>query len=194
MAEKKKEMQQEEKEVKEQKKKPVKEEADIKEEIKEEETKKDQQPDQQAESGESVFLERVIFINRVTKVTKGGKNLGFSALVVVGDGQNEVGYALGKANEVASAIQKGLKKAKKSLIQVNKKDSSITHEIIGQFGSNRILLKPASRGTGVIACSPVRAICECGGIKDILTKNIGKSTNPINVVKATFDGLMRLKG
>ena len=91
-------------------------------------------------------------------------------------------------------IWSGIKKARKSLVSVNKKEHSIPHEVIGQFGSNRILLKPASRGTGVIACSPIRAICECGGIKDILTKNIGKSTNPINVVKATFDGLMQLKG
>ena len=192
MAKEKKEIQQEEKDVREKEKKTVLKETVEREDLKKEEDEVSQQ--QQPESQESVFLERVIFINRVTKVTKGGKNLGFSALVVVGDGDNSVGYALGKANDVASAIQKGIKKARKSLVSVNKKEHSIPHEVIGQFGSNRILLKPASRGTGVIACSPIRAICECGGIKDILTKNIGKSTNPINVVKATFDGLMQLKG
>ena len=141
-----------------------------------------------------VFIEKVIFINRVTKVTKGGKNLGFSALVVVGDGQSKAGYALGKANEVAEAIRKGIIKARKELVDIKKKDTTIPHEIIGAFGSIRIFLKPASKGTGVIASSPIRAICECFGIKDILTKNLRKSTNPVNVVKATFDALTNLKG
>ncbi len=142
---------------------------------------------------ENAFIEKVIFINRVTKVTKGGKNMGFSALVVVGDGKTQVGYALGKANEVAEAIRKGIIRARKVMAPVNKKGDTIPHEVIGDFGAVNILLKPASPGTGVIASSPIRAICECAGIKDILTKNIGKSTNPINVVKATFEGFKILK-
>lgn len=146
------------------------------------------------ENKESAFIEKVIFINRVTKVTKGGKNLGFSALVVVGDGQVSAGYALGKANEVVSAIKKGIKKARKNLVAIKRKDTTIPHEIIGKFGAVRIMLKPALPGTGVIASSAVRAICECAGIKDILTKIVGKSTNPVNVVKASFQGLSGLKG
>jgi small subunit ribosomal protein S5 len=147
----------------------------------------------QGESKETAFIEKVLFINRVTKVTKGGKNLGFSALVVVGDGQSSVGYALGKANEVAEAIKKGIKRAKRNLVNINKKEATIPHEVIGKFGAIRILFKPASRGTGVIASAHIRAICECAGIRDILTKIITKSTNPVNVVKATFDGLCNLK-
>jgi small subunit ribosomal protein S5 len=143
---------------------------------------------------EKVFIERVIFINRVTKVTKGGKNLGFSALIVVGDGESQAGYALGKANEVAEAIRKGIKKAKKNLIPIKKRETTIPHEIYGKFGSVEILLKPALKGTGVIASSTIRAICECAGIKDILTKILKKSTNPINVVKATFQAFTDLKG
>lgn len=142
---------------------------------------------------EKVFVEKVIFINRVTKVTKGGKNLSFSALVVVGDTDGSAGFALGKANEVAEAIKKGIKKAKKSLVSINKKDTTIPHEVYGDFGAVQILLKPASKGTGVIASSTIRAICECAGIKDILTKILKKSTNPINVVKATFMALGQLK-
>lgn len=140
------------------------------------------------------FIEKVLFINRTTKVTKGGKNLGFSALVVVGDGISKAGYALGKANEVADAIRKGISKAKKNIIPIKKKGHTIPHRIIGEFGAVEILLKPASEGTGVIACSPVRAVCECAGIKDILTKNIGNSVNQVNVVKATFQGLENTKG
>lgn len=155
------------------------------------ERRKKQQPQKEAE--ENAFIEKVISINRVTKVTKGGKNLGFTALVVVGDGKENVGYALGKANEVATAIRKGINKAKANLIKLNKKDVTIPHEVIGAFGAVRILLKPAFRGTGIIASSPVRAICECGGIKDILTKNLKKSSNPVNVVKATIAGFQSLK-
>lgn len=140
-----------------------------------------------------VFIERVVFINRVTKVTKGGKNLGFSALVVVGDEKNRVGFALGKANEVAAAIRKGVNKAKKNLIRIEKQGTTIPHEVKGEFGAVEVLLKPAGRGTGVIAGATVRAICECAGIKDILTKILKKSTNPVNVVKATFDALSKLK-
>lgn len=143
---------------------------------------------------DQAFIEKVLFINRTTKVTKGGKNLGFAALVVVGDGQTSAGYALGKANEVADAIRKGINRAKKEVTVVKKQGTTIPHQIVGKFGAVEVLLKPASKGTGVIASSPVRAICECAGIKDILTKNIGNSTNQINVVKATFEGLSKLKG
>jgi small subunit ribosomal protein S5 len=135
----------------------------------------------------------VLFINRVTKVTKGGKNLGFSALVVVGDGSGSVGYAIGKANEVSEAIKKGIKRARKNLKVINKKETTIPHEVYGNFGAVEILLKPAIKGTGVIASSSIRAICECAGIKDILTKILKKSTNPINVVKATFGAFDNLK-
>lgn len=148
---------------------------------------------QNKEGQDDAFIEKVVFINRVTKVTKGGKNLGFTALVVVGDGKNEAGYSLGKANEVADAIRKGIKQARKNLVKINKKASTIPHDVIGRFGSIRILLKPASAGTGVIASSPIRAVCECAGIRDLLTKNLRKSNNPINVIKATFAGLESLK-
>jgi len=138
------------------------------------------------------LVEKVISINRVTKVTKGGKKLHFSALVVVGDGKGHVGFAQDKANEVADAIRKSLTKAKRSLFQVPLYGSSIPHEIIGKFGAAKVMLKPASEGTGVIAAGPVRAICEAAGIKDILTKCL-KSNNPVNVIKATVQGLQNLK-
>lgn len=134
------------------------------------------------------LIEKVIYINRVTKVTKGGKKLSFSALVVVGDGKGKVGYALGKANEVADAIRKALNKAKKDLVEIKLKGSSIPFEISAKFKSAKILLKPASEGTGVIACGPVRAICEAVGIKDILTKSLN-SNNPVNIIKATMKAL-----
>ncbi|MBD3246792.1 MAG: 30S ribosomal protein S5 [Candidatus Omnitrophica bacterium] len=143
---------------------------------------------------EQAFIEKVITINRVTKVTKGGKNLAFSALVVVGDGESQVGFALGKANEVADAIRKGIKRAKKKMIVAKKRGTTIPHEIHGEFGAVEILFKPAAQGTGVIAAAPIRSICECAGIKDILTKIVKKSKNPTNVVKATFTALESMKG
>lgn len=138
------------------------------------------------------LIERIIAINRVTKVTKGGKKLAFRALVVVGDTKGHVSFALGKANEVALAIRKALSKAKAELFAVPLEGSTIAHEIIGKFGAAKVLLKPASEGTGIIAAGPVRAICEACGIKNILTKCL-KSNNPINVIKATIDGLKNLK-
>ncbi len=136
--------------------------------------------------------DQVISINRVTKVVKGGKNLSFSALVVVGDRQGRVGYGMGKAKEVPAAIKKGVDKAKRAMIEVPMFGSTVPHAVMGQFGAGLVMIKPAQEGTGVIAGGPVRAVMESAGIKDVVTKSLG-SANPNNIVKAVFQGLLQLR-
>lgn len=153
--------------------------------------KKGQRPPREKEES-SGLVEKVIRISRVAKVTKGGTKLSFTALVVVGDAKGKAGYALGKAAEVSIAIKKGMNSAKKSMVEVNVHGTTVPHESIGSWCATRVLLKPAADGTGVIAAGPVRAICDGVGIKNILTK-VHRSSNPLNVVKATFDGLAQMK-
>lgn len=142
---------------------------------------------------ETELTERVVSIKRVSKVVKGGKRFKFSVLVVAGDGNGQVGVGTGKAREIPEAVRKGIEKAKKSMVPLKKVGNTVAHPIIGHFGAAEVLLKPAAPGTGVIAGAVVRAIMELGGVKDVLTKVIGRTSNPINVAYATFEALRAMR-
>ena len=154
-------------------------------------SREDRRPQRRQEENDG-FIKKLIQVNRVTKVVKGGRNMRFAALVVVGDGKGKVGVGSGKANEVPEAIEKAQAQAKRNLISVPMMDSTIPHEVLGKFGKGVVLMMPAAEGTGVIAGGPVRAVMEAAGIKDIRTKSHGTS-NPVNCVKAVIAGLAELK-
>jgi small subunit ribosomal protein S5 len=144
--------------------------------------------DREKDAGESEFIEKLVKLNRVAKVVKGGRRFSFSALVVVGNRAGQVGYGFGKANDVSDAIRKSIEKAKKNLVHIPIKKTTLPHQVIGKFKSAQVLMKPAAPGTGVIAGGPVRAVMEAAGVRDVLSKSIG-SSNAINTVKAVFQGL-----
>lgn len=141
----------------------------------------------------SELIERVVAINRVSKTVKGGKRFRFSVLVVVGDGETKVGLGMGKAREISEAVRKGMEAAKKAMVPLKREGKTLPHPIIGRYGSTQVLLRPAADGTGVIAGGVVRAIMELGGVKDVMTKVVARSNNPINVARATFSAMAQMR-